>query len=466
MIIAASIKQLLDRYQVAYRVFQHRRLTAFEDIADVLAIDGKSVLKAQLLADRHGVVLVVHPQGRKLDFARITQVLNRNFKLLPAIKVNRIFKDCEAVCWPPIGQAYELDVILDQSIKTLDQVYFASGSHTATVQMSAQDFIDLKPRAKILSITQNDSSQRSVAVAEPNAQSVEQKILLDTQSFPALPNIAWQLLQISTSGEHSTKDLIELVSKDPILQQQVLLYTQSPFIQQQFGQTPPVNNVQDVVEHILGFDMVSHIALGVAASRAFNQDADKSALTEFWRHAFYAAAYAKQITKLVEPSLSLDPGISHLAGLFHNFGLLLFSQLFPPEYKLLQKWLELNPKISIAVLEKRLLGMGRAFNIVRGGHAQLGEWLLRHWQLPEAICVIAKEHHAPNYEGKYHLYVKIIQLTNQLLRLDGIGDGTASGVAPELLESLGLTLEQVQEAVLHIKTGAVGLEQMAQFLNR
>ncbi len=468
MIIAASIKQLFEKHQVAYRVFQHRRLSAYEDINDLLAIEAKSVLKAQLLADKYGVILVVHSQGRKLDFSQIAAQLNRNFKLLPSIKVNRIFKDCEADCWPPIGQAYGLDVILDRSLKDLELVYFASGSHTATVQMTVEDFIDLNPRAKILSITQNDTMQRPELAVDPKALSLEQKILLDTHSFPSLPNIAWQLLQVSISGEHSTKELIELVSQDPMLQQQVMLYTHSPFILQQLGQASieKASNVQEAIEHVLGFDMVSHIALGVAASRAFTHDASNSDLQDFWRHAFYAAAIAKQITKLVDPSHNLDPAISHLAGLFHNFGLLLFSQLFPPEYKMLQKWMDLNPKVSIAILEKRLLGMGRAFNVVRGGHAQLGEWLLRHWQMPEVICVITKEHHTVNYQGKYWPYVKIIQLTNNLLRLDGIGDGMATNVGPELLEPLGLSLPQVQEVVAQIKSGSNSLEQMAHFLNQ
>src|SRR5262249_29621198 len=132
--------------------------------------------------------------------------------------------------------------------------------------------------------------------------------------------------------------------------------------------------------------------------------------------AFYAAIYAERITELVSEKLALDPAISYMAGLFHNFGLLLFSQLFTPEYSLLKKWLALNPKVSIAVLEKRLLGMGQAFNILRGGHAQLGEWLLRSWHMPESICVITKEHHSLTYKGQYANYVRIIQLTNQLLR--------------------------------------------------
>ncbi len=452
MVLAARMKKLFDTYKVQYRVYPHKRINRLQQIVELLNIEAKSVLTTQLLVDKQGLLLAIYPLSKKIDFTKLKLQLERNLIAVSAIEVNRVFSDCEAGCWPPIGQSYGLDIIIDPSIKQNKLVYFSSGSYTSTVQMHVDDYLYLNLRAKQLDFT--------AALDENSDDYIETKTqILDGLDLPELPPIALQILQLSVGSQNSVQDLVEIVSQDKLIQQQIMLYTQLPFVQNQ-SQTA-ANNVQEIVEHVLGFDMVSHIALGVAAGRVFSEQQSGTEYVEFWRHAFYAAAYAQRITQLVAPELRLDPAISYLAGLFHNFGLLLFSQLFKPEYALLKKWMQANPKVSIAVLEKRLLGMGRAFNIVRAGHARLGEWLLRNWRLPESICEIAKEHHSLTYKGKYAAYVKIIQIANQLLREDGIGDGSAGGINEQLLESLGLNASQVIDAVTNIRTGALSLDQMA-----
>lgn len=459
MIIAASIKKLLDSSKYSYRALHHKRVSSLEAAASLLNINLKQVITAQVLADKAGAILIVYPLGRKIDLQLCKQRLRRDLTVIPSINTNRIFNDCEAGSWPAIGQPYNIEVILDKSIKQLDTVYFASGSHTSLLQMSIGAYLQLNSRAKILNLT------AELPTTEALPQNFDASSNLQCPDLPILPPVAMQILQLSISKEHSTKDLIDLVTEDSGMQQQIMYYMQLPFIQKKFSPESSLvqTEVQHAVEHVLGFDMVSHIALGVAAGRAFDKERTVAGNTDFWRHAFYAASYAEQITKLVAEEYQLDPAISYLAGLFHNFGLLLLSYLFPPEYNMLNKWLQQNPKVCISTLEKRLLGMGQAFNIARGGHAQLGERLLRSWQLPEAICVITKEHHSVNYNGKYERYVKIIQLTNQLLREEGIGDGTTAG-SEQLLESLGLSYEQVYASVKQIKDGATSIESMARSL--
>lgn len=458
MLIAASLKQLLEKHRLTYRVLPHKRVSSIVQTVNLLNIDPHQLLNVHILADYQGQVLIVLPITRALDLPTCNNLLRRDLKVLPTIEVNRIFKDCEANSWPAVGQIYNIELILDASLKDLEQVFFASGSHTALLQMSLRDYLVLNPSAKILNLSiPIMDMQTDVAVHN-------EQVSLAHLEFPQLPPVAMQLLQLAIHNENAIQELITLIANDPQMQQQVMLYAQLPLIQARYqAQTTDDPNMQQVVEHILGFEMVSHIALSVAAGRAFNA-ARISDIEDFWRHALYAAAYAKGITELINPDLNLDPAISYMSGLFHNFGLLLFSQLYPPEYRLLKKWMVMNPKVSIHVLEQRVLGMGQAFNVVRGGHAQLGEWLLRTWNMPDVICVITREHHSTTYNGPHMLYVKIIQLTNQLLRIEGIGDGTLTGVSEHLLAVLGLDLPQVQQCIEQIKINAAGFDNMARSL--
>lgn len=457
MTLAARMKKLFDMQKVAYRVYPHKRVNSLLQVAKLLTINPEHVLTTQVLADQQGTLLLVYPLATRFDLEQLQKDLNRNLQPLPEIKINRIFNDCDAGCCPPIGQPYGMDVILDKTIKQQEFVYFSSGSYTSLVQMRTRDFFHLNSRAKFL-----DFAIKSDPVDLLDADSSSSTV--DSLDFPKLPGVALKILQLSIDGSHSTKELIDLVSQDPQIQQQVLLYSQLPSVG---GKSEPNNSsVQNIVEHVLGFDTVSHIALSVAAGRALVHNQTPLDMTEFWQHAFYAAVYAERITKLVDGSQHLDPAISYLAGLFHNFGLLLFSQMYPPEYSLLKKWMSANPKMSIAVLETKLLGMGQAFNIVRGGHAQLGERLLRNWRLPESICVITREHHSLTYNGPYASYVKIIQVTNQLLKTHGIGDGSEGGVNQQLLEPLGLNIQDVLACFKDIQAGNPALEQMARSLTK
>jgi len=451
MILAASLKKLLEGNKVAYRVLQHRRVEKLEQAANLLKCNSELVLTAQVLQDDLGLLLVVYRLSTNINIPKLQKLLNRNLTVVASTKVNRLFNDCDAGCWPPIGQAYNLETIIDKNIENCNTVYFSAGCNTAMVQLQVDDYLYLNRRAKFLEFAADqDDTVATVSEVAPEVFS-----LSNNMPLPSLPPIALQILQLSMSNDYSAKELAEILSKDGVLQQQILLYNQMPF----------TKNSPEVSEHMLSFDKVSHIALGVAASLAFTRlDTDHGYTTDFWRHAFSAATYAEQITRLVASSETLDPALSYLAALFHNFGLLLFSQVFTPEFTILKKWMDLNPKVSIAILEKRLLGMGKAFNIVPGGHAQLGEWLLRHWNMPEVICVVAKEHHSLIYNGPYAAYVKIIQLTNQLLREEGIGDGSYGGISVQLLEPLGLTEQQVRDSVQNIKAGSVNLEHMARLL--
>lgn len=452
MALAANLKKLLDSYRIPYRVFFHKQTPYLEEAAELLGIPFEQVIASQVLADSNGFLLAAYPLSKQIDFVKILKHLQRSLAMLPELRVNRIFLDCDSGCHVPIGKIYNLDMILDDSIKQHDYIYLSSGSRAALVQLRLEDFLYLNYRANSFKFTL-DKEKASFRKSNTNIHKAP------NIAMPELPPIALQILRLSMSEVHSTQDLVDLVSQDSGIQQQILNYVRLPFIRASIEAESL--DVQNAIQNILGFNTVSHIALGVAASRAFQIRNPCISMSDFWLHSFSAALYAEKITELVPKHFGLDPALSYLSGLFHNFGLLLFSQLFPPEFRLLQKWMRLNPKISVDVLEKRLLGMGGAMHIVTGGHSQLGESLLRHWNLPEAVCVIAKEHHSVRYHGEYSNYVKIIQITNQLLREQGVGDGSIHSGVLKHIDSLELDEKIVRDAVYGLAESSTSLAELA-----
>lgn len=62
-------------------------------------------------------------------------------------EVGEIFDDCELGAVPPVGEAYGIDVMLDNSLNDCPDVYFEGGDHVHLVHVSGEDFRQLMPRA-------------------------------------------------------------------------------------------------------------------------------------------------------------------------------------------------------------------------------------------------------------------------------------------------------------------------------
>ena len=364
MLIAATLKRLLEHYNASYSVLVYTHLT-----------NPKQIITADVLGDKDGQLLMVRPLNRPLDLRMLNQVLHRQLQVLPDMQVNRIFHDCEAGCFLPVGHPYSILTVVDASVLGLNKVVFSSGSKTAFVRMGRQEYLDLLMRYKVLNCTLPE--QKDITL--PTLRFEQTQNLND--EFDKLPNNVQKLLVAIKCTEYAK--VVELLKEDPLI---------------------------------------------------------KDPQSDLWRHAACAARRAEHLCKLIPQDL--DPALAYLGGLLQNFGLLWFSHLFPPEYRLLQKWLRINPRASITKLEQRLLGMGRALHIVRAGHARLGAKLLEHYGIDSRLCTIVREHHSKQYSGEYSAYVKIIQLTNQTLRSQGLGDGDKD-LDPALIGSLGLTSAQI-----------------------
>lgn len=457
MTIAARVKKFFDNHRVPYRVYSHQRTSTLGQAAELVGISKSQVVKTVVLEDGLGAILAVLPLERRIDFIQLKKQLQRNLRVLPEFKVNRIFLDCEGGSHPPFGRPYGLDVVIDKTIEKLDYIFFEAGSHSSLVQISLEDFFYLNTEAVRMSFVGRAKAVKSTAVYAYDEHQDEPEALLPSCSFPNLPSIARRLLSIATHASKSTEELADIVARDPSIIQQIMSYARLPF--QSGAKAVEVATIKEAINHVLGFETVSHIALGISAGKVI-QPSTQLDLRAFWRHAFFAAALSQRIAKMVSHT-DVDPCMCYLSGLMHNFGLLLFAKLYPPEFRLLNKWMRLNPKISIHVLEKRLLGMGHAMHVVRGGHAQLGAWLLKHWKMPEPTIIVAREHHSLQYTGQHQAYVNIIKLTNQSLRCHNIGEGEFGGPNTELLTALQLQEEQVDEALSAIMAGASGLENIA-----
>lgn len=143
MPIAASVRQYLAREGVEYDTITHARTRDSSHSAQAAHVPGDRRAKCVMLGDDNGYLMAVIPSSHRLDLAALRQELNRDLGLASEREIMELFKDCEPGAVPPLGCAYGIDVVLDQSLGDMPDAYFEGGDHESLVHVSGRDFIKL-----------------------------------------------------------------------------------------------------------------------------------------------------------------------------------------------------------------------------------------------------------------------------------------------------------------------------------
>ena len=147
MTIAASVQDCLSREGVRYDMIAHERTRDSNHTAQAAHIPGDRLAKCVMLEDDKGYLMAVIPASHKVDLGAVHRQLNRALGLAIDRDLVELFKDCEPGALPPLGLAYGIDVILDQSLVHAPDIYFEAGDHQALVHVSGSEFLKLMANA-------------------------------------------------------------------------------------------------------------------------------------------------------------------------------------------------------------------------------------------------------------------------------------------------------------------------------
>lgn len=453
MSIFPKIQDILDRKQASYKLLPHPFEPSAIRVAQSLGIDPQKVIQASILRDKSSMLMVIYPATGELDLDSLNVASQRNFTMMTAYQIREVLPTCEEGICAPIASIYNLGAIVDKSLSSADPIYMVLDPEHLC-QINNADFFNLQGGSvmKKLSIVKEDSSRSGIEVSETDLESRRKHIrerLKNVQDLPAMPKVAHEVLLLSADPYANATDLGGIIEQDPSLSAQIIRYSRSPF----YGYKGDVESIQDAISRVLGFDMVLDLAMGVSVGKAFRNPEDGPlGLNEFWRHATYSAALVQKLGKVVNSAHRPRPGMAYLAGLLHNFGLLLLGHLFPHEFLLLNNAVQRNPKAPIVALESGTLGIT---------HMELGCWLMGAWDMPGELITSIKEHHNMEYQGVHAVYPNLVLIGNRLLNTIGSGDEVSNKLPRELLAKLGLTEKQVLEIFDEVMEKRESLDYMA-----
>jgi Ala-tRNA(Pro) deacylase len=140
MKIAASVQEHLSREAVNYELIEHRRTLDSAHTAEAAHVPGAQLAKGTVLKDEDGFLIAIVPATRRVDLGAMHKRFGRPLGLATEPELATLFADCEPGAVPPLGTAYGIACIIDDSLMDASDVYFEAGDHCGLVHVSGTDF--------------------------------------------------------------------------------------------------------------------------------------------------------------------------------------------------------------------------------------------------------------------------------------------------------------------------------------
>ena len=143
MSIAHRLKDYIAQHHLRYDVLTHPHSHNSMETAQLAHVPGRSLAKTVILGDDEGYLMAVLPSTHHVQIGKLGKVMNRPLRLATEYEIGQLFDDCETGAIPPVGEAYGMKVVMDDSLADEPEIYFEAGDHERLIQMSREDFMTM-----------------------------------------------------------------------------------------------------------------------------------------------------------------------------------------------------------------------------------------------------------------------------------------------------------------------------------
>ena len=207
----------------------------------------------------------------------------------------------------------------------------------------------------------------------------------DELTLPTLPEMALRVREAAEDPDVGIAALSKVIGHDAALAARIIRVANSPLLRS----NREIDDLQTAVSR-LGINYTCNLAIGLAMEQMFQATTDivDRQLREVWNRSTEVAAIShvlcRQFTRLM-------PDQATLAGLVHQIGIL--------------------PILTFAEEHDALLADSFSLNhVIDRIHPRLGERILRAWDFPDSIAVVASQYNRFQREAGPVDYVDIVQV--------------------------------------------------------
>lgn len=269
------------------------------------------------------------------------------------------------------------------------------------------------------------------------------EVMTSVRSLPALPEVAFRLIQSLDDPRLDLTQLEQLVAVDQALVTKVLRIANSSF----YGMLRQVGTVRDAAM-VVGFGALRNLAIATATMNHFGvmRLPPDFAYRDFWAHSMACALAAECLAREYrEPE-----GVAFTAGLLHDVGRLVLASAYPAHFAACRQY-QADHGARLIEAEEAVLGLT---------HASIGAALARHWHFPLLVTDAIEHHHRPEraQTPMAHLVHLADGLVQGQLHIDADGAITLGprlsadswaqhGLSPEAMERVQHTLRERLAAI-------------------
>lgn len=270
------------------------------------------------------------------------------------------------------------------------------------------------------------------------------EVIRDTSSLPTLPGVVSRLQSLAENRKSTIEEMARLVSSDQILSARVLRLVNSPSYG--FYKVSTISNALI----LLGVNVVRSLALSSSIFEIMERT-----IVGLWEHSLGAGVAANIIARHLK--LSEVEEIS-TAALLHDIGKVILKEKFPEDYLEVTQTME-RDGLTMLEAERAVLGTD---------HAEVGEWLVRNWYLPEKLSEPVAYHHDVAGAGAHKVKTAVVHLADVLVKASGFGfsgDNYVPRIQPVAWERLGMTetdlsviVEELEERLVEARNFSLEIQ--------
>jgi putative nucleotidyltransferase with HDIG domain len=246
--------------------------------------------------------------------------------------------------------------------------------------------------------------------------------------LPPLPSAAMRVATLAQDMNASAKQIVNVISLDPLLATRVLRAANSPLYALERRVTALPMAVSALGNQAIGF-----LVMVYAASDAFKNSKQQSNIERaLWEHSVTVGIAAREISHVLGMRGADE---SFLCGLLHDIGKLL---LFRSDAETYAQTFDCRDEGELLQREQELYGYT---------HTQIGALAARRWELPDEIAYAIYYHHQPSDAGQSSLTARIVDVADSLANKAGIGqrhEPERDLMQTESVIALHLTEEQLE----------------------
>ncbi|WP_413110333.1 aminoacyl-tRNA deacylase [Thaumasiovibrio sp. DFM-14] len=141
MAMALTVGQFLNSHHIDFSLTKHRHTDTSYSSAVSAHVPTSQVAKAVMLKDRNDdLLMAVVPSNRRVMINKINQMTGKQYYLIGEHELSTIFQDCEPGAVPSLGQAYQVNMIIDDALWEQEEVYVEAGDHENLVHLEGKQF--------------------------------------------------------------------------------------------------------------------------------------------------------------------------------------------------------------------------------------------------------------------------------------------------------------------------------------